>query len=191
MKTLHRGTAATLLFIIVFAFVAEAVDGKKAAYFGGTVSAYAGAKDPIEGRLDTTNEEALILTPEKTPYAGKALRIPYARILDIEYGQKAGRRVGTAVATTVLLGPIGLVSLFSKKRKHYVTIGYKDDEGKDQVAVIELGKDIVRTTLPILETRSGKQIEYQDDEARRPAEDSRPASPDNAHSKTEGLRWAT
>ena len=38
---------------------------------------------------------------------------------------------------------------------------------KDQVAVIELGKDIVRATLPIVETRSGKKIEYQDEEARK------------------------
>jgi hypothetical protein len=37
----------------------------------------------------------------------------------------------------------------------------------DQVAVIELGKDIVRTTLPIVEKRSGKSIEYQDEEARK------------------------
>jgi IS4 transposase len=64
-------------------------------------------------------------------------------------------------------GPIGLVTLFSKKRKHYLTIGYKDAEGFDQVAVIELGKDLVRTTLAVVETRSGKKIEFQDDEARK------------------------
>jgi hypothetical protein len=33
--------------------------------------------------------------------------------------------------------------------------------------VIELGKDIVRATLPIVETRSGKKLEYQDEEARK------------------------
>jgi hypothetical protein len=86
------------------------------------------------------------------------LQIAYAQIQDLEYGQKAGRRVG-AVGTSVLLGPIGLVTLFSKKRKHYLTIGYKDAEGFDQVAVIELGKDLVRTTLAVVETRSGKKIE--------------------------------
>ena len=59
--------------------------------------------------------------------------------------------------------------MFSKKRKHFLTIGYKDADGKDQVAVLELGKDIVRTTLPIVETRSGKKIEYQDDDARKSA----------------------
>jgi len=40
----------------------------------------------------------------------QTITIPYDRIIDLEYGQKAGRRVGTAVATTVLFGPIGLVS---------------------------------------------------------------------------------
>lgn len=39
----------------------------------------------------------------------------------------------------------------------------------DQVAVLELGKDLVRTTLPIVKTRSGKEITYQDEEARKEA----------------------
>jgi hypothetical protein len=85
----------------------------------------------------------------------------------VEYGQKAGRRVGAAVATTVLLGPLGLLTLFSHKRNHYLTIGYKDADSKDQVAILELGKDIVRTTLVVAETKSGKKITYQDDEARK------------------------
>jgi hypothetical protein len=127
---------------------------------------YSGAKDPVEGTLDTQNPDALIFAANSKQFRGKTFSIPYARIIDLEYGQKAGRRVGTAVATTVLLGPIGLLSLFSKKRKHYLTVGFTDDAGKDQVAVIELGKDIVRVTLPIVETRSGKKIEYQDKEAR-------------------------
>jgi hypothetical protein len=33
--------------------------------------------------------------------------------------------------------------------------------------VFELGKDIVRTTLAILEARTSKQIQYQDEEARK------------------------
>lgn len=157
------------LLLVSFASEASllAIDGKKAAYFGGTAAAFAGAKDPVEGALNTADPNDLILTAEKKPFAKQELRIPYGKIIDIEYGQKAGRRVGAAVATTILLGPIGLLTLFSTKRKHYVTIGFKDGEDKDQVAVIELGKSIVRTTLPILSTRSGKEIQYQDDEARK------------------------
>jgi len=33
--------------------------------------------------------------------------------------------------------------------------------------IVRLGKDIVRTTLAIAERRSGKPLEYQDDEARK------------------------
>ena len=91
----------------------------------------------------------------------------YNDIIDVEYGQKAGSRVGAAIATAILISPVGLFLLFSKKRRHFVTIGYKDTDGKDQVAVFELGKDVIRTSLAIIETRSGKQIEYQDDEARK------------------------
>jgi hypothetical protein len=146
---------------------AFAIDAKGAAYFGGTVTQFSSAKEPIEGKLDTTGEDQLTFSSTDKKFAGKTLLIPYSRVIDLEYGQKAGRRVGTAVATTILLGPIGLVSLFSKKRKHYLTIGFKDELDKDQVAVIEMGKDIVRATLPIVETRSGKKIEYQDEEAKK------------------------
>jgi len=156
-----------VLLIIAWVTPLLAVDGKKAAYFGGTAAVFEGAKDPIEGQLDTSDPAVLTLRAEKKPFTGRTLQIPYANILDLEYGQKAGRRVGTAVATSILLGPIGLLSLFSKKRKHYLTIGYLDEAGKEQVAILELGKDIVRTTLSVIETRSSKDIEYQDDEARK------------------------
>ena len=147
--------------------LALALDSKGAAYFGGTVSSFAGAKDPVEGTLDTRAEDVLRFKADDKPFAGQSFEIPYADIIDLEYGQKAGRRVGAAVGTAILLGPLGLLTLFSKKRKHYLTVGYKDAKGKDQVAVIELGKDIVRTTLAIVETRSGKHIEYQDEEAKK------------------------
>jgi hypothetical protein len=61
-------------------------------------------------------------------------------------------------------------TLFSKKRNHFLTVGFHGVDGKDQVAIIELGKNIVRTTLPIMEVRSGKKILDQDEEARRSAQ---------------------
>jgi len=166
---MKKTTVLTLVICLVLnAPVMAALDSKKAAYHGGTTKDkyFAGAKAAVEGILNTGDEKDLKFeyTWEKT---GKVYTIPYNQIIDIEYGQKAGRRVGAALATGILLSPVGLFLLFSKKRKHFVTIGYKDDEGKEQVAVFELGKDIVRTTLPILEARSGKKIEYQDEEAKK------------------------
>ncbi|PYS16154.1 MAG: hypothetical protein DMG15_03115 [Acidobacteria bacterium] len=143
-----RILAALLAVVLATESVGLAIGSKDTAYCGGTVPGFEGAERDRTGICQT-------------------ITIPYDRIIDLEYGQKAGRRVGTAVATTVLFGPIGLVSLLSKKRRHYLTVGYKDDSGKDEVAVLEIGKDIVRTTLAIMETRSGKKIEYQDEEARK------------------------
>jgi len=147
--------------------LAFALDSKGAAYFGGTVKTFGEAKDPVEGKLDTKNEEALIFTADDKPFKGEKLSILYKDMIDLEFGQKAGRRVGAAVATTILLGPVGLLALLSKKKKHYLTVGFKDGDGKDQVAVIELGKDIVRASVPIIETRSGKKVTYQDDDAKK------------------------
>ena len=55
----------------------------------------------------------------------------------------------------------------AKDRNHYLTVAWKDDADKEQVAVLELGKDIVRSTLPIVKARSGKEITYQDEESRK------------------------
>jgi hypothetical protein len=164
---MKRFTAAVVCLSFLTSSIAFATDSRGAAYFGGTVAKFNGSKDPVEGKLDTTNEETLVFTAADKLYKDEVVAIPYKQIIDLEYGQKAGRRVGAAVATTVLLGPIGVLALFSKKRNHYLTVGFTDDAGKDQVAVLELGKDIVRATLPIVETRSGKKIVYQDDEAKK------------------------
>ncbi len=169
MSRASRCVAAVLALTILAEPVALAVGSENASYFGGTITVFGAPKDPVEGRLNTSNEEALVFTAIDKKLAGKTFSISYARILDLEYGRKAGRRVGAAAATTVPLGPVGLLSLFSKKRKHFLTIGFRDEADKDQVAVIELGKDIVRTSLAIAQTRSGKDIEYQDEEARKSA----------------------
>jgi len=137
---MKRTVAAVLVVTLAAPSVLLAkVNSERAAYFGGSVAMFAGAKDPVEGKLDTVNEEMLILRADKKPYVGQELRIPYKRIQDLEYGQKAGRRVGAAVGYTVLLGPLGLLTLFSKKRNHYLTVAWKDDADKEQVAAERTG----------------------------------------------------
>ena len=155
MKLAIRTTSALLVVVFLAQATLGAVDGKKAEYIGGTIT---GLPEQSEGRLDTTNETTLTFMPDKNGIP--SVSMPYDKITSIEYGQKAGRRVAVAV----LVSPL---ALFSKKRKHFMTIGFTDKAGKEQAAVLELGKDIVRTTLTVVETRSGKKIEYQDEEARK------------------------
>lgn len=144
--------ALALVFSLVVPSLAFAVGGDKAAYMGGTLT----VKEKSEGLFSTTDPQNLVFTAKKAA----PVTIPYASIESLEYGQKAGRRVAVAV----LVSPL---ALFSKKRNHYLTITYKDEKGADQAAVFELGKDIIRTSLTVLEVRSKKPIEFQDEEARK------------------------
>jgi len=65
---------------------------------------------------------------------------------------------------------VSILFIFSKKRKHFLTINFDDEAGKKQGAVFELSKGIVRETLRTLETNSGKKVEYESDDARKHAE---------------------
>lgn len=149
--TLIQKRVATCVLAVFAANVAlAAVGADKAMYVGGTIP---GMIEKMEGKLATVSETELTFQAK-----GAGVAIPYASISSLEYGQKAGRRVGVAI----MISPL---ALFSKKRKHFLTIGYTDKNGKEQAGVFELGKDIVRTTLTVLQVRTGKAIEYQDAEA--------------------------
>ena len=148
---MRRLAAATLLISIAVTPSAFAVGKDKAMYVGGT----ANVAPKAEGVLATSDDTKLMFIAEK---GGGMVEIPWKKIDEAEYGQKVGRRVKTAIFLTPL-------ALFSKGRKHYLTISYKDKDDEMQSAVFELGKDLVRTTLTVVETRSGRKITYQDEEA--------------------------
>ncbi|MEW6129661.1 MAG: hypothetical protein AB1757_21655 [Acidobacteriota bacterium] len=142
---------------VIFAVLcspALVLDSKKTGYVGGTI---AGLKEGTEGKSSALDENNFVFEHKN----GKLL-IPYKDVEELEYGQKAGRRVAVAI----LVSPL---AIFSKKRKHYLTISYKNEAGKGQAAVFELGKDVIRTMLSSLEARTGKQIQYQDEEAKKSA----------------------
>lgn len=148
----------SLLLCVLFLLEAglwAGIGGDKAVYVGGTATI---VKDK-EAVLNVSDEKVVAYTDWK---------VPYEKITALSYGQHAGRRVGATVALGVTTLGIGaLPVLFSKKRRHYLTIEYLDDAGKQQAAIFEVGKDAVRTTLKTLEVRTGKKVEYEDEEARK------------------------
>ncbi len=154
---MHTKGLSSLLAAVFFANVVSpallaGIPSKKAVYRGGTVSRMSPS---TVGTVDVTDPEDFVFR-----YKAAELRIVYERVNSLEYGQKTGRRLGLAIAVSPLF-------LLSKKRRHYLTIGFLDAEGQQQAAVFELGKKLVRTTLAGLEARSGVKVVYQDEEARR------------------------
>jgi hypothetical protein len=139
--------------LLLFTLAAAAAQpGVRAQFIGGTL---AGVPPKSSARLDLSDTETLVLQ-----CAGVDLRVPYRRINTLEYGQNVSRRYAAAV----LISP---VLLLSKSRRHFVTLGYEDANGKQQAVVFRIEKGDIRSVLSGLEARTGRRIEYQDDEARK------------------------
>jgi hypothetical protein len=138
--------------LILASAASAAQPGFKAEFVGGTL---AGVRAKSGARVDLTGADAMIFR-----CAGQTVSVAYPKIETLEYGQHVSRRYAAAV----LLSP---VLLLSKSRQHYVTIGYVDAEDKHQALVFRLEKGDIRSVLASLEARSGRRVEFQDDEARK------------------------
>lgn len=150
-----RNCIRIIAFVLAAALLSAAVRGDRAQFMGGTVKSI---PNNVQGTFSLEDKTALVFSHEKGEY-----RLPYDRITSMEFGQKVGRRVGATVALGVTTLGIGaLPMLFSKKKKHYLTVGFKEQDGTNGAAIFELAKDIVRTTLPVLEARTGKKVEVED-----------------------------
>ena len=142
-------------FVIAFFLMttsAFAVSAGKVKCVGGTNALVARGTTATVETSDTT---FLVLTTH-----GKTLKIPYAKVNLIEYGQNVSRRIGLAIVISPMF-------LLSKSRAHFVTLGYTDEDGRQQAIVLQVDKRVVRSTLTTLEVRTGRTVRCQDDEARK------------------------
>lgn len=138
--------------LVLCATLTAAEPGVRAQFVGGTLP---GLTLKSSARLDLTGSDALVIRRS----IGE-LRIDYHKINTLEYGQNVSRRYAEAI----LISPFFLLS---KSRKHFVTVGFLDGEGRQQAIVFRLDKSDIRSVLASLEARTGRRIEYQDDEARK------------------------
>jgi len=126
--------------------------GGRAKYVGGTNGEL---QVKAEGTLQTTDSAEMLFAAKQF-----SVRVPYENITNIEYGQKVSRRYVEAL----LISPI---LLLAKKRAHFLTVGYTDTAGKQQAMVFQLNHGDMRVVLVGLEARTGRKVEFQDEEARK------------------------
>ncbi len=100
--------------------------------------------------------------PSALTIATKQVRVDvvYSRVNQLEYGQKIGRNLVGAIVISPLF-------LLQKTRKHFVTLGYRDEQGQQQAVVLRVGKSDVRAVLASLEARTGLKVQFLDDESRK------------------------
>jgi hypothetical protein len=127
-------------------------NGSHAEYVGGTISKI---PDGCAGTVAAVDEQFLVFYSKKASW-----RVPYEKINLIEYGQKVDRRYLAAVLVSPLF-------LLSKKRQHFLTVGYSDDDDRQQAMIFKVDKGDIRSLLVSLEARTGRKVEFQDDDARK------------------------
>lgn len=145
-------TLVLALALGLCAFTAAASrSGSKAEYIGGTNPDLPANN---AGDINVTDRVYFIFFSKHTQ-----IKVPYERINLLEYGQKVDRRYIAAVVISPLF-------LLAKKREHFLTVGFQDDDGQQQAMVFRVDKNDIRLTLVALEARTGQQVQYQDEEAR-------------------------
>ena len=121
-------------------------------YVGGTLPTVASGTG---GSMELSDSRYFAFYTRGTP-----VRVPYDRINLLEYGQKVDRRLLMAVVISPMF-------LLAKSRKHFLTVGYTDDDGRQQAMVFRVDKNGIRSALVSLEARTGQKVQYQDPEARK------------------------
>ncbi len=143
-------TLALTLLLSMGVVLSGAENGAGAEYVGGTIAFRSGS-----GVIDLTHEDFFVFRTKKA-----GVRIPYDQVSLLEYGQQVNRRYAMAVIVSPLL-------LLSKSRKHFLTVGFTDEEGRQQAIVLRVEKKHIRSVLVGLEVKTGRKVQYQDGEARK------------------------
>lgn len=169
-----KRTLAVLLAWGVLAqpFTLAAVRGHKSMYTAGTLTA---CKPGDKGMLEPS-DKALVFTLESK---GAAITIPYDSIVAMDYGEHAGRRVGSTIALGVTtLGVMALPMLLSKKKRHYLTIYLNNDAKvaaqqreelaknptsapKGDVAAFEINKHDYAEMISVLQAKTGLKVQQE------------------------------
>ncbi len=126
--------------------------GGRAEYVGGTITEI---PPGCEGTVEAVDAQFFVFYSKKASW-----RVPYEKINLVEYGEKVDRRYIAAVIISPLF-------LLAKKRQHFLTVGYSDQEDRQQAMIFKINKDDIRTTLVVLEARTGRKVEFQDEDARK------------------------
>jgi hypothetical protein len=97
--------------------------------------------------LDSSTKAARFVTNSKTE-----VEIPYGTITSLLYERTATPRYSAAILVSPLF-------LFSKSKKHYLTIQYKNAEGQGQFALIRFDKKNWQSAVATIEAQTGIKVE--------------------------------
>jgi hypothetical protein len=126
----------------------------KIRYIGGTVPAKV---NPYDWNT------ALTVTPDsiKLVFAGRSTVIlAPSSVTSVIYGEKAYRHVADMVALSVVfVNPLVLFGILHHSKNHFVSIEFRDTDGKAGVVLLEADKNQYLPILQALRTVTGKPVQ--------------------------------
>jgi hypothetical protein len=126
----------------------------KIRYIGGTVPAKV---NPYDWNT------ALTVTPDsiKLVFAGRSTVIlAPSSVTRLIYGEKAYRHVADMVALSVVfVNPLVLFGILHHSNNHFVSIEFRDTDGKAGVVLLEADKNQYLPILQALRTVTGKPVQ--------------------------------
>jgi sporulation protein YlmC with PRC-barrel domain len=104
----------------------------------------------VKGTLDfdATKKTIRLVTKDNTP----AVEIPYESVKSMLYEKTAKPRYAAGI---LLAWPL----LFTKSKKHYLTVQYTDASAAGQFVIFHLDKSNYQTILATAEAQTGKKVD--------------------------------
>ncbi len=137
----------------VAVFAADAENGYKVAYDGGTL----GDVKTGTGLKLVIHSTTITFVKDKS----EVITIPASAITEISYGQDVHRRVGAAIGLAFISLGIGGLMALTKSKKHFVGLTWADGDKKGGLA-IQCDKNDYRGVLAALEGVTGKKAVNSD-----------------------------
>ena len=141
---------ALVLLVFVAAPAFAQTDFSKAEYFPKATPGQKKVKS-LNGtlRFNTSQKEVQFLNENNS-----VLTIPYGTVKSMSYERASKPRYAAGL---LLAWPL----LFTKSKKHWLTIQFTGDDGAGQFAIIRLDKSNFREALATAESETGKKIERE------------------------------
>ena len=151
--------APTRRFFALTAIAAQLAAGggnswNKIRYSGGTVPAKVNPYD-WNTTLTVTSSEILLVFAHRT-----SLKLAPAQVMTLAYGEQAYRRVADMVALSVVfVNPLVLFGILHQSKNHFISIEFRDQDGKNGAVLLEADKNNYRAVLEALKTVTGKTVQ--------------------------------
>jgi len=141
-----RLSVLLITLVLLCAGLPASIPHPRAVYVSGS----AAVPNGTEGSLNLGDETEFLFN-----YADDTFRLPYARIISMELGDKPGAKAHMATAAS-------WIPKFGKKQGRLLTIAYMGERGAGEVAIFEIMKSEFVTIEPVLEARTGKRVRPAD-----------------------------